>query len=41
LKIGDKLLVIRTGAGQWQPTAVNLPENMKAAGIDPQKSIPC
>ena len=26
-----------SGVGQWQPTAVSLPGNMKAAGIDPAK----
>ena len=26
-----------SGVGQWQPTAVRLPANMKAAGIDPAK----
>jgi glyoxylase-like metal-dependent hydrolase (beta-lactamase superfamily II) len=26
-----------SGAGQWQPTAVSLPDNLKGAGIDPEK----
>jgi glyoxylase-like metal-dependent hydrolase (beta-lactamase superfamily II) len=26
-----------SGVGQWQPTATSLPDNMKAAGIDPAK----
>jgi len=39
LKIGDKLVMIDSGsgAGQWQPTAVSLPDNLKGAGIDPAK----
>src|SRR4030095_8528497 len=39
LKIGDRLIMVDSGSGvgQWQPTAVSLPENMKAAGIDPAK----
>ncbi len=39
LKIGDKLVMINSGsgAGQWQPTAVSLPDNLKGAGIDPEK----
>src|SRR4029077_13196337 len=36
LKVGDKLIMVDSGSGvgQWQPTAINLPSNMKAAGID-------
>jgi glyoxylase-like metal-dependent hydrolase (beta-lactamase superfamily II) len=26
-----------SGVGQWQPTAVSLPDNLKGAGIDPAK----
>jgi glyoxylase-like metal-dependent hydrolase (beta-lactamase superfamily II) len=39
LKVGDKLIMVDSGSGvgQWQPTAVDLPGNMKAAGIDPAK----
>jgi glyoxylase-like metal-dependent hydrolase (beta-lactamase superfamily II) len=39
LKVGDKLIMIDSGSGvgQWQPTAVDLPGNVKAAGIDPTK----
>jgi glyoxylase-like metal-dependent hydrolase (beta-lactamase superfamily II) len=39
LKVGDKLIMVDSGSGvgQWQPTAVSLPSNMKAAGIDPAK----
>ena len=39
LKVGDRLIMVDSGSGvgQWQPTAVSLPENMKAAGIDPAK----
>ena len=39
LKIGDRLVMIDSGSGvgQWQPNAINLPGNMKAAGIDPAK----
>lgn len=39
LKIGDKLVMIDSGSGvgQWQPTAVSLPDNLKGAGIDPAK----
>ena len=39
LKIGDKLIMVDSGSGvgQWQPTAVSLPDNLKAAGIDPAK----
>ena len=39
LKVGDKLVMIDSGsgAGQWQPTAVSLPDNLKGAGIDPEK----
>ena len=39
LKIGDKLVMIDSGSGvgQWQPNANHLPDNMKAAGIDPSK----
>jgi glyoxylase-like metal-dependent hydrolase (beta-lactamase superfamily II) len=39
LKIGDKLIMVDSGSGvgQWQPTAVDLPVNMKAAGIEPSK----
>jgi glyoxylase-like metal-dependent hydrolase (beta-lactamase superfamily II) len=39
LKIGDKLIMVDSGSGvgQWQPTAVDLPGNMKAADIDPGK----
>jgi glyoxylase-like metal-dependent hydrolase (beta-lactamase superfamily II) len=39
LKVGDKLIMIDAGSGvgQWQPTAVSLPANMKAAGIDPAR----
>jgi glyoxylase-like metal-dependent hydrolase (beta-lactamase superfamily II) len=39
VKVGDKLIMVDAGSGvgQWQPTAVSLPGNMKAAGIDPAK----
>jgi glyoxylase-like metal-dependent hydrolase (beta-lactamase superfamily II) len=39
LKVGDKLIMVDSGSGvgQWQPTAVSLPGNMTAAGIDPAK----
>jgi glyoxylase-like metal-dependent hydrolase (beta-lactamase superfamily II) len=39
LKVGDKLIMVDSGSGvgQWQPTAVDLPGNIKAAGIDPTK----
>lgn len=39
LKAGDQLIMVDAGSGvgQWQPTAVDLPGNMKAAGIDPAK----
>jgi glyoxylase-like metal-dependent hydrolase (beta-lactamase superfamily II) len=39
LKMGDKLVMIDSGSGvgQWQPTAVSLPDNLKGAGIDPAK----
>jgi glyoxylase-like metal-dependent hydrolase (beta-lactamase superfamily II) len=39
LKIGDKFIMVDSGSGvgQWQPTATSLPDNMKAAGIDPAK----
>jgi glyoxylase-like metal-dependent hydrolase (beta-lactamase superfamily II) len=39
LKVGGKLIMVDSGSGvgQWQPTAVSLPGNMKAAGIDPAK----
>jgi glyoxylase-like metal-dependent hydrolase (beta-lactamase superfamily II) len=39
LKVGDKLIMVDSGSGvgQWQPTAVDLPGNMKAADIDPAK----
>ena len=39
LKVGDKLIMVDSGSGvgQWQPNAVDLPGNMKAAGIDPAK----
>jgi len=39
LKIGDRLVMVDAGSGvgQWQPNAVALPQNMKAAGIDPAK----
>ena len=39
LKVGDRLIMVDAGSGvgQWQPTAVDLPGNMKAAGIDPAK----
>ena len=37
LKLDNRLIMVDAGSGvgQWQPTAVNLPANMKAAGIDP------
>jgi glyoxylase-like metal-dependent hydrolase (beta-lactamase superfamily II) len=37
LNIGNRLVMVDAGSGvgQWQPTAVSLPANMKAAGIDP------
>ncbi|HEX5999587.1 MAG TPA: MBL fold metallo-hydrolase [Hyphomicrobiaceae bacterium] len=39
LKVGDKLIMVDAGSGvgQWQPTAVSLPGNMAAAGIDPAR----
>ncbi len=39
LKVGDRLIMVDAGSGvgQWQPTAVSLPGNMAAAGIDPAK----
>lgn len=39
LKVGDKLIMVDSGSGvgQWQPTAVSLPSNMTAAGIDRAK----
>jgi glyoxylase-like metal-dependent hydrolase (beta-lactamase superfamily II) len=39
LRVGDKLIMVDSGSGvgQWQPTAIDLPGNMKAAGIDPAK----
>ena len=39
LKIGDRLIMVDSGSGvgQWQPTAVSLPDNLKGAGIDPAK----
>jgi glyoxylase-like metal-dependent hydrolase (beta-lactamase superfamily II) len=39
LKVGDRLIMVDSGSGvgQWQPTAVSLPSNMQAAGIDPAK----
>src|SRR5262249_36229964 len=39
LKIGDRLVMVDSGSGvgQWQPNAIHLPANMKAAGIDPAK----
>ena len=39
LKVGDRLIMVDSGSGvgQWQPTAVSLPSNMQAAGIDPGK----
>jgi glyoxylase-like metal-dependent hydrolase (beta-lactamase superfamily II) len=39
LKVGERLIMVDAGSGvgQWQPTAVDLPGNMKAAGIDPAK----
>src|SRR5207237_7510916 len=35
LKIGDKLVMIDSGSGvgQWQPTAVSLPDTLKGAGL--------
>ncbi len=37
LTIGGKHVMIDSGSGaQWQPTAGHLPQNMAAAGIDPQ-----
>ena len=37
LKVDDRLIMIDSGSGvgQWQPTAVSLPDNLKGAGIDP------
>jgi glyoxylase-like metal-dependent hydrolase (beta-lactamase superfamily II) len=37
LKLDNRLIMVDSGSGvgQWQPTAVSLPANMKAAGIDP------
>lgn len=37
LKIGSRTIMIDSGSGsgQWQPSAGDLPANMKAAGIDP------
>src|SRR5262245_9125939 len=39
LRVGERLLMVDSGSGvgQWQPTATSLPDNMKAAGIDPAK----
>jgi glyoxylase-like metal-dependent hydrolase (beta-lactamase superfamily II) len=39
LKIGERLVMVDAGSGvgQWQPSAIHLPANMKAAGIDPAK----
>jgi glyoxylase-like metal-dependent hydrolase (beta-lactamase superfamily II) len=39
LKVADKLIMVDSGSGvgQWQPTAVSLPGNLQAAGIDPAK----
>jgi glyoxylase-like metal-dependent hydrolase (beta-lactamase superfamily II) len=39
LKIGEKYVMIDSGsgAGQWMPTAGRLADNMKAAGITPEK----
>ena len=39
LKVGDRLIMVDAGSGvgQWQPTAVSLPANMQAAGIDASK----
>jgi len=39
LRVGDRLLMVDSGSGvgQWQPTATSLPDNMKAAGIDPAR----
>src|SRR5262245_37050012 len=39
LKVSDKFIMVDSGSGvgQWQPTATSLPDNMKAAGIDPAK----
>jgi len=36
LRVGDRQIMIDSGSGvgQWQPTAVSLPANMQAAGID-------
>jgi glyoxylase-like metal-dependent hydrolase (beta-lactamase superfamily II) len=36
LKVGDRLIMVDSGSGvgQWQPTAVSLPDNMRAAGIN-------
>ena len=43
LKIGDKLIMIDSGSGvgQWQPTAVSLPDNLRAPGSIPPRSAPC
>ncbi|MGA0595699.1 MBL fold metallo-hydrolase [Enterovirga sp. CN4-39] len=39
LDLGDRLVMVDSGSGvgQWQPNAVDLPANMKAAGIDPRR----
>jgi len=39
LNVGDKYVMIDSGsgAGQWMPTAGHLNDNMKAAGISPEK----
>ena len=39
LKIGDRLIMVDSGfgVGQWQPTAVSLPDNLKGAGIHPAR----
>jgi glyoxylase-like metal-dependent hydrolase (beta-lactamase superfamily II) len=39
LKVGERFTMVDAGSGvgQWQPTAISLPGNMKAAGIDPAK----
>ena len=43
LKIGDRLIMVDfgSGVGQWQPTAVSLPDNLKGAGSIPPRSAPC
>lgn len=40
LKIGDRQIMVDAGSGvgQWQANATNLPANMKAAGIDHNKT---